>query len=505
MQETTIIYGPPGTGKTKTLMDIVDQEIMAGTPPDKIAFVSFTRRAVAEGIQRASERFMLSNDDLPWFRTLHSAAYRAKGLRSNELMASKDYDELGASMGVRFSKKNFDVDGDAWLDKDTTLDGDILMSIYSWARSVKADVDTAIHKYHENRGSLDSDLIKTFFSWLEAYKSDTRKFDFSDMLDDAPSVDVDVAIIDESQDCTPQQWNAARSMFGNASKWYVAGDDDQAIYTWAGASVETLMNMKGHRSVLSQSMRVPVAVYDVAKRVVSKISHRVDKNWIPRSDKGSVSTSTIECWDPGHADYGSWLVLARCQRSLNPIKIKLESLGVPFIFNGESIMNRKGIVAILSYERLRRGSHITWEKLVNLMKFIDIECLDNTGSDKLESVIWDDIRWPDAVTRNLTWIDLTNRGLFNVSERDAAFVRLARERGEKLTANPRVAVSTIHSAKGTEADHVLLLTDISRQCARSMHFCHNADFEHRVFYVGVTRAKKSLVIVPPTKSTHYEI
>ena len=42
MPNVNIILGPPGTGKTENLLRIVDRELKNGTPPDRIAFVSFT-------------------------------------------------------------------------------------------------------------------------------------------------------------------------------------------------------------------------------------------------------------------------------------------------------------------------------------------------------------------------------------------------------------------------------------------------------------------------------
>jgi superfamily I DNA/RNA helicase len=62
-----------------------------------------------------------------------------------------------------------------------------------------------------------------------------------------------------------------------------------------------------------------------------------------------------------------------------------------------------------------------------------------------------------------------------------------------LTGTPRIKISTIHKAKGGEADNVALLLDSSRACANS----EDQDAEVRTFYVGLTRAKKSLHIIEP--------
>ena len=56
-----IILGPPGTGKTENLLRIVDRELKNGTPPDRIAFVSFTTKATNEARDRAKIKFNLTD------------------------------------------------------------------------------------------------------------------------------------------------------------------------------------------------------------------------------------------------------------------------------------------------------------------------------------------------------------------------------------------------------------------------------------------------------------
>ena len=71
-------------------------------------------------------------------------------------------------------------------------------------------------------------------------------------------------------------------------------------------------------------------------------------------------------------------------------------------------------------------------------------------------------------------------------------------RGEKLTKTPRIRLSTIHSAKGGEADNVILFGDMSPRSYGDM--VNYPDNEYRVFYVGATRTRNNLhIIMPNTK------
>jgi DNA helicase-2/ATP-dependent DNA helicase PcrA len=65
----------------------------------------------------------------------------------------------------------------------------------------------------------------------------------------------------------------------------------------------------------------------------------------------------------------------------------------------------------------------------------------------------------------------------------------------KLNAAPKIKLSTIHGAKGGEADNVLLLTDLSTKFAKS--YDTNPDDINRLLYVGITRTRKTLHLVMP--------
>ena len=83
----------------------------------------------------------------------------------------------------------------------------------------------------------------------------------------------------------------------------------------------------------------------------------------------------------------------------------------------------------------------------------------------------------------------------NEEQSEVGYIRrVVRHHGAKaLTDAPKVHLSTIHAAKGGEADHVVLLTDLSRVIHREIQ--RDPDHERRVFYVGLTRARTSLQVV----------
>ena len=91
-----------------------------------------------------------------------------------------------------------------------------------------------------------------------------------------------------------------------------------------------------------------------------------------------------------------------------------------------------------------------------------------------------------------------------MSEKEQRMIQSLSKKNEDLTKPPRITVSTIHGAKGGEADRVMLLTDISRKGLEEYY--RNGEEMRRVFYTAMTRAKQELyVVAPETESEFGEI
>ena len=88
----TIVLGPPGTGKTYTLLNKV-QDYLKNTDPDKIGYFAFTKKAANEAKARAMDKFNYTEDDLPYFRTLHSLAFRKLGINKDKVMQKRHYED----------------------------------------------------------------------------------------------------------------------------------------------------------------------------------------------------------------------------------------------------------------------------------------------------------------------------------------------------------------------------------------------------------------------------
>ena len=127
------------------------------------------------------------------------------------------------------------------------------------------------------------------------YKRSRDLLDFTDLLemivqepDRLPALEV--LIIDEAQDLSRLQWQLVEILASKAQRVFLAGDDDQAVFTWAGADVKSFLSFQGHITVLQQSYRVPSTVHALADRIVHRIRERQPKEWKARDFEGSVKT-----------------------------------------------------------------------------------------------------------------------------------------------------------------------------------------------------------------------
>jgi len=86
--------------------------------------------------------------------------------------------------------------------------------------------------------------------------------------------------------------------------------------------------------------------------------------------------------------------------------------------------------------------------------------------------------------------------VFTQDYEECLYIREMLRSEEQLSKPARVKLSTIHAAKGGEATNVLLILDNTKKIRDAIDKSEDKhDEEHRVWYVGVTRAKQNLYIM----------
>ena len=485
----TIVLGPPGTGKTTTLLNEVDK-YLKNTDPNKIGFFSFTQKAAYEARDRAMKKFNFSEDDLPYFRTLHSLAFRRLGLKKEDVMQSKHYEDLGKKMNVRLDYHDYDNDQTGIFNTNN----DILRIIQlAKLRNITPEQQFNLRE-HTQDVSLRDLLI--CHNELKSYKRQYNLIDFTDMITEFVKSDAspkfDVVFIDEAQDLSRVQWNMAKSIWDKTEDSYIAGDDDQAVFRWAGADVDSFITQKGRLLNLTQSYRVPRAVHDIAMNIVGRISNRIHKEWKPRVHEGSLSY--YHDFQNIDMSKGEWLVLGRTRYMLNDLENVLYSRGLFYKNKFKKAYEQDLYDAVFDWESARKGKPINADQIARIASYMspqhyqkeDIKYLDKDHFYSLE-----ELYEKKGLHTKQVWYEAFDQA----PEDRVRYIRRMRENGEELNKEPRILLSTIHGAKGGESQNVVLLTDLSRNT--QTNYERNPDDENRLFYVGATRTKEHLHIVRP--------
>jgi len=503
--KTTTIFGPPGTGKTHTLLSIVEKHLDEGYRPEEIGYFAYTKKAANEAIDRATSKFEYEEKDFEWFRTLHSMAFKQLNLTTKSVMKDRNYKELGKKLQIKeFLNANNQIE-----DNGQSMQKNPFMRIIELARNNMVNINT---QWRRSQGHVEGgfeELERIYETYID-YKQEHELYDFNDMLlelvNEGVVPSLPVIIIDEAQDLSMLQWYAVILLAKSTKHIYIAGDDDQAIFKWAGAIPEMLMRTPGNKKVLNQSFRIPKRVYDVAESVANKIKVRVKKEWSPTSKTGDVTHySSIE-YVPFNKD-GEYYVLARTKYVLQKVEEYFKREGIIYNrFNKNKSISEKVCYAINCWNKLVNGDTISLGGAKNMYKYIPGDGPIKRGFKTWDKALEDDIvvSYNDLVNnhglrvpKDLAWNDV----LTLINEDVILYIRKCERRGQDINAIPKIKILTIHGSKGGEADNVVLLSELSRKSHTSL--LKNGDDERRVFYTGITRTKKNLFLVRSSNDYEY--
>jgi len=243
-ENIVMVVAIPGSGKTLTMINRISFLIQHGIPPENILGLTFTKNSALEMKERLltvlgdkSERVHLS--------TIHSFCYY---LLKKEGVAFEILTGKNQLIFLKKVMKNLEIEN---------------LSVGSVLREISLAKNNVIPP-DEFKILFEGD--KTMTSIANIYAAyDTRKakkmlFDFDDLLIQAYQLlkdDPDVRkkyqesfnniLIDEYQDTNPCQLELLKLLItanNNGSSFWIAGDDHQSIFSFAGASVGNILNFK---------------------------------------------------------------------------------------------------------------------------------------------------------------------------------------------------------------------------------------------------------------------
>lgn len=517
--------GPPGCGKTRRAIDQFTLELGRGLAPDRIALVTFTRAAREVARQRAVERFQLPPSRLTWVCTIHSAAFRLLQLDHGQILDDERLAEFARRHGYKLTVdgRRVDDDTDRGLTLGRTAD-DRMLFAFDWGRNHGLDVERTLARCPVD--DLSAPQFRLFVRRLEAFKREHGLLDFADLLlrvlEAGLRPDVDVAMVDEAHDLSPLQIAVVEQWFAPCERAFVCADDDQAIFGWQGATPEWIQSLvqRCHCEVLEQSHRVPRSVHALAMRIIGRNKARTPKLYRPADREGAIVCCSLDQALDHVERSASAFVLVRNRVSIRPIAEALVERAVPFTVDGwggaSPLDDERAVRAVNLVLRLRAGedgpfptSHVaalmalvpTTAELVPSAAAEQVRAMKGQGSftrARLEGEIGLAALLREVDTKGVNVLAKLSRAWRRY------FMRVEKSLGQLPP--PTTTVTTVHVAKGAERELVVVIPDMTRPtyAAYLRGGAERNEAENRVFYVAVTRAQQTLVLVHPRTRRHYE-
>lgn len=543
-----VLLGPPGTGKTTELMGIVADLLAAGVLPERIAFVSYSRAAVAEARDRVVAKTGIEAKRWPQFRTLHSTWSRARGMKAEQFLTAADMRRFAAGdWKGGDARDGFELDArdesseDAYIEEGEKPGKDApLRAALEWCRASMVSPEQGIPRLRNPQRERDRYI--DFCKQYALFRSAVSKYDHTDILEQALyerlRIDCDALIVDEAQDLSPLQQATLAPTLAVVPRAWVAGDDDQAIYEFQGASPRWLISLTRNQAwttrILGKSWRCPEQVRAAAAQITDRLQERAAKDYAPRDGAGVYTTGAT--WDEAIAamrnGHSGAFALARTKRGCQRLTSTLRREEIAYISErgGRSPLDPRGLRGLVDVlHDIHRGRPIVASAAAKTL--LSPSCPGEGGKARTGVVArggktaikaWAERLGASEVTIDLQgasalgldramsiepWALLASVRSWPQSAGDAAndlqWLRSLWDRHGGRWPAHMVTVTTWHGSKGREADLVVIDPALPYPAAKALDRGGDlADTEHRCAYVALTRARRAAMVIEDDLEAH---
>jgi len=515
-------FGPPGTGKTTWIVNQTAALVRLNeVDPYKICAVSLTKATKYALLSKLDRIGVAVNTDQ--IRTLHSWCYRAlKESGANPyIVKTSELKEFFESKGFEFKTDEVEASEEEEFTADWhETEGNKLYQAFTKLRLTWDGVNPREHvcrffrSEHEELSVSERTFLNLFKDYVEWLKKQGL-YDFTRLLTEAykkgVSASGDLLILDEFQDKGNLHNLIVRQWLTNFKHVLVCGDDDQAIFTFAGASPKHLIELQADETVvLPTSYRLPDKVHSLAVEVIKQNRYRVPKKFMPAKEGGKVewlySKDDVLSALNGKKTY----ILCRNRYFLQEWKEILEAEDIPYKVIGRKQNIPKIAKHIRTHLKLLGGKPVHDEELTALLNELKPLIRTVTGKKQVRETVIATVRDKikkrnfSGVEGKIAYLILTRSPEELFTEHDESTVEKWKRRAQELEkwVSPNISIGTIHSAKGLEADTVFLDTRVTKRVLETA--LNDPESERRVLYVGITRTKEELYLVNPGGAYSYE-
>lgn len=468
-----VISAKAGSGKSSTCV----AAIKLIKPKNKVMFLAFNKSI--------AEELSLKLNDFPnvEVRTSHSLGFAI--IRKN-VEGDVELDEFKYRTYI---KSNI-------LDL-TTVDISLTrIQLYNYIESICALVDYA--RFNLAQTAEEVQLLATkydvpvFFDEcdvvikvLEWGKTELNRVDYTDMVwlpvelsMNAKLFQKDFIFIDECQDQSLMSIELFLKCFKRGTRFIAVGDEDQCINTFSGASEEAFQYMKDYPKTTQFDLpicyRCPRSVVELARNLVPEIKYREG------APEGVIQDN---CWTK-MLNSGD-MVISRSKAPLLQVYVKLLRRGVKCHIKGKDFgVNLKKILEEIDCEELNTNLKADG---------VFVRLFDNLFEMRNKIMAKNGLDYQDATLTSYVTerYDMIN-ALRILAENYVTKSELIEHIDEIFDENREgVILSTIHKAKGLEADNVYILCNSSMPSKLAKKDWEKVA-EQNLIYVAYTRAKKKL-------------
>lgn len=542
----SVILAGAGSGKTRVLVNKVVNLIQNHkVDPRSIIMITFTNKAASEMKHRIEKTLSLDGAiKLGYIGTFHSfCAYvlRRDGQHLGIDRSFTIYDDDDQLKLIKLILKKLDAkkytpsyfQHRISAAKNQLVGPKRYLEIFSdYGASHTAEVYEKYQKELEKNKAVDFDdlIMKTYELFIK----------HSSMLDKYQEK-YRYILVDEFQDTNYAQYALTRIIGSKYQGVTVVGDFSQSIYSWRGADIRNLEKFTEDFPQtkifnLEQNYRSTQTILDFAYEVISKNQTHPVLHLFTTNDKGEeicfyeadneeaeavFVASKIENLKRDY-DYSQFAVLYRTNAQSRAIEEAFLHYGIPYtLIGGTRFYERKEIKDVLSYlrllinpadeiatERIKKLGKGRWNKFKNIYatisdntdKFTTVELMEKifTKTDYLE--LYNPVDEEDYVRleniKELKSVAINFPRLVDFLEQVALVESEYFEGEKKLKNNNGVRLMTLHQAKGLEFPNVFIVgvEEGILPHSRSVDDVFQLEEERRLFYVGITRARKKLHI-----------
>ena len=504
-----------GTGKTRAITHRIAYAASIGVmDPQKVLALTFTARAAGE------MRMRLRTLGVPTVaaRTIHSAALKQLLYFWPQVFGGRAPDLLTTKTGfITQAITRADLQGTLSItSRDLMRD---VASEIEWAKSSQVVPEDYVNESSKRtqKPRINPEQIAQVYSAYMSLMKQERTMDFEDvllltaaMLEEEREVRERVQdqyryfTIDEYQDISPLQQRVINAWLGSRQEICVVGDPAQTIYSFAGATpvflntftqrfpdAEVIRLTSGYRSTPEITLMANTVLRSAAmgQELVAQNDHGAKPTVAAYKDESAEIAGVVK-------DIGTILsegapaqevaILARTNNQLNSIEKAIAAAGLPYqVRNNERFFDRTDVREFL--KGVRTASVIPTEGVYWLDE------LRTLAQPFLTGAAIDGIAGLLHLARELDADDSFAPKTLR------AYLREVEDRVQQNNppTMPVLTLATLHAAKGLEWERVFLIgvseSILPFDSGNTGPENQNAiDEERRLFYVGITRAKKDL-------------